>query len=193
MAALEASVKAAKNARSRHPAGGPEAVEARSRAKAGAQVGIALAVSVRSDERTTGQGRRPRAVASATSTRCCIRDGRASTQGGSHRVLRADRAGDDSAPHRSVHHVEALPRRRRQGWLLREALPEASARMARHGAGPGRSRRRHRVLPHGRACITGVGGQHGRARTARADGARGRSRRRRARWSSTSIRVRRRR
>ena len=43
----------------------------------------------------------------------------------------AHRAGDAAAPRRPLHHVRALPERRRQEGLLREALPEAPAGLGR--------------------------------------------------------------
>ena len=81
MAALEASVKAAKDARRRHPAGGPNerrrpTKESATAAKVPAKTRSApVKRSVVSHEvgGTSVEHRRARAVAVATSTRCCTR------------------------------------------------------------------------------------------------------------------------
>ena len=82
-------------------------------------------------------------------------------------------------PHldRSVHHAEALPRRCRQGGLLREALPEAPARVGGDvRSGPAIAAATSATAGMDEPAVAGVGGEHGRARTARADGLGRRSR-----------------
>ena len=113
-------------------------------------------------------GRRARAV--AVEPRQGALSGDRHHQGRGDRLLRPHRAGDGAAPRRSCITLKRFPDGVEQDGLLREALPEAPARVGPHGARARRPQRRHRLLPVRRAGRAGVGGQHGRARAARADG-----------------------
>ena len=69
-------------------------------------------------------------------------------EGPRDRLLHADRAGPAAAPARPAADAQALPERRREGPLLREALPVAPAGLGADGAGlVGPQRGRHRLLP----------------------------------------------
>ena len=85
-------------------------------------------------------------------------------------------AGHAAAPRGPGPHLPPLPRRRRRRQLLREALPRPSPGVGGGGARTRRSQGRHRVLRARRACRPGLGGQHGCAGAARAHGPRRRPR-----------------
>ena len=170
MAALEASVKEAKAARKRHPAGAPEAEAAR---------------------------RRPRSAPASPRSRPVAADQVVEVDGRRLKVSNLDKvlypeAGFTKAevidyyvrvapamlPHIADRgrHPAPLPERRRRGVVLREALPVAPARS---GSAPSRARRpqrHHRLLRARLGRRAGLVGQHGRAGDPRADGARRRHR-----------------
>ena len=131
MAALEASVKEAKAARTRHPAGAPDAEdEAAAGQEAHPQVGVARGARPgRRDRRAAAQGHEPRQGAVP---------GRRVHQGRGDRLLRARRAGDAAAHRRPRGHAAPLPERRRRARrssrsAARRTGPSGSAR----SQGPG--------------------------------------------------------
>ena len=160
MAALEASVAAAKDARKRHPTG-RDADEDGAGAPSGPRPPKKAAANAR--RRPRPRRPRPRRPASSRSAAGSPRrspawltvveiDGRQLKltqprqgpvprdrvhQGRGHRLLRPHRAGDAPAPRRPLRHLQALPQRGRRQVLLREALPVAPPRVgAASASGP---------------------------------------------------------
>ncbi len=75
------------------------------------------------------------------------------------------------APRRPVHHVRSgSPTACRRPGSSRSDAQSTGPTWVPTRTGPGRPRRRHRLLPVRRAGGAGVGGEHGGARAARADG-----------------------
>ena len=161
MAALEASVEAAKAARKRHPTGRRQrtAEGARSRREP-ARVAKRTAVVAEVDGRQLELSNLDKVLYPSGFTKGEVIDYHA-------RIAPVMRA----APARAGADVPPLPERHRRAGLLREALPGPPAGVGAGGARAGRPPRRHRVLLHRGAGGAGVGRQHGGDRAARADGA----------------------
>ena len=165
MAALEASVKAAKDARGDPATVKPASVKAvketgsgrrrpaatrggrggRGRGAAGAQeagphpgpqVGLAEPSSVGRRAQAARHRRRPGALAQQPRQGPLPGDGH--DEGPGHRVLRPHRAGDAAPPGRAGADLQPLPQRRRAEGLLREALRPAPPHVGRRPRpGPG--------------------------------------------------------
>ena len=177
MAALEASVEAAKTARKRHPTSKPRRRSRRERRAPAAA--LPSSRPDRADPEATG-----RLMAKRTSVVAEV-DGRQLELSNLDKVLYPSgfTKGEvidyyariaprrRAAPARPGADVPALPQRHRRPGLLREALPGPPPGVGAGRARPRRPPRRHRVLLHRGAGGDGVGRQHGGHRAARPDGA----------------------
>ena len=169
MAALEASVKEAKAARKRHPAGAAGRRRARRRQpakKRSPQVGRSADAwrrPGRRDRRAAAQGLQPRQGA--------LPRGRVH-QGRGHRLLRAHRAGDARRTSATAaSRCGATPTASTPTSFFEKRCPSHRPEWIGTFAGPGD---RNGTIGYCRARLgrgAGVGRQHGGARAARADGA----------------------
>ena len=189
MAALEASVKAAKDAPHAPPDGAHGATAAtrpRSLRTRGRGAGARKPQVGREPARDDGRRSADRTLDALQPRQGAVPGGRVH-QGRGDRLLRPHRAGDAAAPGRPGPHLRRFPNGVDGGSFFEKRCPDAPpGRGCRWRSGPGDRNGRHRVLRARRAGGAGVGGQHGRAGAARADGA-GRGPRRRPRpWCSTS-------
>ena len=202
MAALEASVKAAKDS-PRPPPDGPRAEAAARRRRRRRRPSRPRAT--RPSPRQPSAGPPPQVGLSAGVDTTVSVGGRTLTLSNLDKVLYPEagftkaevidyyaRIAPAMLPHLAGPgpHVPALPeRRRRRAASSRSAARRTARRGCRWRLGPGDRQRRHRVLRDRRAGRAGVGGQPGRPRAARADGPGRRPRRARAWWCSTSTRA----